>query len=47
MPVGLQLIGDYFAESTLLRAAAAYEEAVHFDPVPPAVRALTGAKGGE
>jgi aspartyl-tRNA(Asn)/glutamyl-tRNA(Gln) amidotransferase subunit A len=47
MPVGLQIIGDYFAESTLLRAAAAFEEAVHFEPVPPLVRALTGAKGGE
>ena len=47
MPMGLQLIGDYFAESTLLRAAAAFEEATHFEPVPPAVRALTGAKGGE
>ncbi|MDO8848739.1 MAG: Asp-tRNA(Asn)/Glu-tRNA(Gln) amidotransferase subunit GatA [Coriobacteriia bacterium] len=47
MPMGLQLIGDYFAESTLLRAAAAYEQAVHFDPVPPLVRSLVGAKGGE
>jgi aspartyl-tRNA(Asn)/glutamyl-tRNA(Gln) amidotransferase subunit A len=47
MPMGLQIIGDYFAESTLLRAAAAYEEATHFDPVPPLVRALTGTEGGE
>jgi aspartyl-tRNA(Asn)/glutamyl-tRNA(Gln) amidotransferase subunit A len=47
MPIGLQIIGDYFAESTLLRAAAAYEEAMAFEPVPPLVRALTGAKGGE
>jgi len=47
MPVGLQIIGDYFAEATLLRAAAAFEEATHFEPVPPLVRSLTGAKGGE
>jgi len=40
MPIGLQIIGDYFAESTVLRAAAAYEEAAGFDPVPPLVRAL-------
>lgn len=47
MPIGIQLIGDYFAESTLLRAAAAFEEATHFEPVPPLVQALSGAKGGE
>ncbi len=47
MPMGLQIIGDYFAESTLLRAAAAFEEATHFEPVPPLVRALTGTEGGE
>ncbi|MGB4441802.1 MAG: Asp-tRNA(Asn)/Glu-tRNA(Gln) amidotransferase subunit GatA [Coriobacteriia bacterium] len=47
MPMGLQIIGDYFAESTLLRAAAAFEEATQFEPVPPLVRALTGAEGGE
>lgn len=47
MPIGIQLIGDYFAESTLLRAAAAFEEATDFDPVPPGVRALGGVKGGE
>ena len=40
MPIGLQIIGDYFAEATLLRAAAAFEEATGFDPVPPLVRAL-------
>ena len=39
MPIGLQIIGDYFAEATLLRAAAAFEEATGFDPVPPLVRA--------
>jgi aspartyl-tRNA(Asn)/glutamyl-tRNA(Gln) amidotransferase subunit A len=37
MPIGLQIIGDYFAESTLLRAAAAFEEAAGFDLVPPLV----------
>jgi aspartyl-tRNA(Asn)/glutamyl-tRNA(Gln) amidotransferase subunit A len=40
MPLGLQIIGDYFAEATLLQAAAAYEEAVGFDPVPPLVKGL-------
>ena len=40
MPIGLQIIGDYFAESTLLRAAAAFEEATGFDPVPPIVGSL-------
>ncbi|MBN1192857.1 MAG: Asp-tRNA(Asn)/Glu-tRNA(Gln) amidotransferase subunit GatA [Coriobacteriia bacterium] len=47
MPMGLQIIGDYFAESTLLRAAAAFEEATCFEPVPPLVRRLTGDRGGE
>lgn len=47
MPMGLQIIGDYFAESTLLRAAAAFEEATGFDSVPPLVKALGVAKGGE
>lgn len=47
MPIGLQLIGDHFAETTLLRAAAAFEEATAFDTTPPLVRALTGAKDGE
>lgn len=35
LPVGLQIIGDHFAEATVLRAAAAVEEAVGFDPRPP------------
>jgi aspartyl-tRNA(Asn)/glutamyl-tRNA(Gln) amidotransferase subunit A len=47
MPIGLQIIGDYFAESTLLRAAAAFEEATAFESAPPLVRALPDAKGGE
>ncbi|MDP2234303.1 MAG: Asp-tRNA(Asn)/Glu-tRNA(Gln) amidotransferase subunit GatA [Actinomycetota bacterium] len=42
LPIGLQLIGDYFAEETLLRAAAAFEEAVGFDPTPPLVRETRG-----
>ena len=40
LPLGLQLIGDYFAEATMLRAAAAFEAAVAFDPTPPLVRGL-------
>ena len=40
LPLGLQIIGDYFAEATMLQAAAAYEAAVAFDPTPPIVRAL-------
>ena len=40
LPIGLQIIGDHFAESTVLRAAAAFEEATAFEPVPPLVRAL-------
>ncbi|MHB8740092.1 MAG: amidase family protein, partial [Coriobacteriia bacterium] len=40
MPLGLQIIGDHFADATVLRAAAAYESAIGFDPVPPLVRSL-------
>jgi aspartyl-tRNA(Asn)/glutamyl-tRNA(Gln) amidotransferase subunit A len=40
LPIGLQIIGDHFAEATILRAAAAYEEAVAFDPTPTVVREL-------
>jgi aspartyl-tRNA(Asn)/glutamyl-tRNA(Gln) amidotransferase subunit A len=40
LPVGVQLIGDYFAEEKILRAAAALEAAVEFDTTPPVVRAL-------
>lgn len=40
LPIGLQIIGDYFAEETILRAAAAFESAVEFDPIPPLVRGL-------
>ncbi|MBN2248335.1 MAG: Asp-tRNA(Asn)/Glu-tRNA(Gln) amidotransferase subunit GatA [Coriobacteriia bacterium] len=38
MPLGLQIIGDHFAETTVLRAAAAYEKALGFDTTPPLVR---------
>ena len=40
LPVGLQLIGDHFAESKILRAAAALEEVIGFDTKPPTVKAL-------
>ncbi len=40
LPVGVQLIGDYFAEEKILRAGAALEAAVEFDTTPPAVREL-------
>jgi aspartyl-tRNA(Asn)/glutamyl-tRNA(Gln) amidotransferase subunit A len=40
LPVGLQIIGDHFAERTVLRAAAAIEEAVAFDTTPTIVRGL-------
>jgi aspartyl-tRNA(Asn)/glutamyl-tRNA(Gln) amidotransferase subunit A len=42
LPIGLQIIGDYFAEATILRAAAAFEAAVEFDPTPPIVKSLKG-----
>ncbi|MDP2181196.1 MAG: Asp-tRNA(Asn)/Glu-tRNA(Gln) amidotransferase subunit GatA [Actinomycetota bacterium] len=42
MPIGLHIIANYFAEDTMFRAAAAYEAAVEFDPVPPLVRQLQG-----
>ena len=38
LPVGLQLMGAHFAESTLLRAAAAFEAVVGFDTTPPLAR---------
>ncbi len=40
LPVGLHIIGNYFAEATMLRAAAAFEAATGFDTTPPLVRAL-------
>ncbi len=38
LPVGLQLIGQQFAENTLFRAAHALEQAIGFDPVPERLR---------
>ena len=43
LPVGLQILGSHFAESTVLRAAAAFEESCRFDTTPPIVRELAGA----
>ena len=40
LPVGLQIMGDYFAEATILRAAAAFEARAGFDTTPPIVRQL-------
>jgi aspartyl-tRNA(Asn)/glutamyl-tRNA(Gln) amidotransferase subunit A len=40
LPVGVQLIGTHFAESTILRAAAALEREVGFDTTPTVVREL-------
>jgi aspartyl-tRNA(Asn)/glutamyl-tRNA(Gln) amidotransferase subunit A len=40
LPVGLQLMGAHFAESTLLRAAAAFEAEAGFDTTPPLARGL-------
>ncbi|TLM98422.1 MAG: Asp-tRNA(Asn)/Glu-tRNA(Gln) amidotransferase subunit GatA, partial [Actinobacteria bacterium] len=40
LPVGLQLLGTHFAESTVLQAAAALERELKFDTTPPTVRAL-------
>jgi aspartyl-tRNA(Asn)/glutamyl-tRNA(Gln) amidotransferase subunit A len=38
MPIGLQIIGDYFAESTVFRAAAAIERDLALDLRSPLVR---------
>jgi aspartyl-tRNA(Asn)/glutamyl-tRNA(Gln) amidotransferase subunit A len=43
LPVGLQILGSHFAEATVLRAAAAFEEACPFDTTPPIVRRLAGS----
>lgn len=45
LPVGLQLIGTHFAESTILRAAAAFEAEAKFDSTPTTVRALRQGAG--
>ena len=38
LPSGLQIIGPAFSENLLLRLAAAFEEAIGFDPVAPRLR---------
>jgi aspartyl-tRNA(Asn)/glutamyl-tRNA(Gln) amidotransferase subunit A len=38
MPVGLQLLGNYFAEGTLLHAAHALQQATDFHTLQPAAR---------
>ncbi len=43
LPVGLQILGSHFAESAVLRAAAAFEQSCGFDTTPPIVRELAGA----
>jgi len=35
MPIGLQIMTDFFAEETMFKAASAFEAAVEFDPTPP------------
>ena len=40
LPVGLQLMGPHWGESTLLRCAYAFEAATGFAPVPQLVRSL-------
>ncbi|HEY3318471.1 MAG TPA: Asp-tRNA(Asn)/Glu-tRNA(Gln) amidotransferase subunit GatA [Coriobacteriia bacterium] len=40
LPVGLQILGTHWGESTILRAAAAFEAARPFDTTPPVVRQL-------
>ena len=37
--MGLQLVGPAFSENRILSAAHALEQAIGFDPVPPALRA--------
>jgi aspartyl-tRNA(Asn)/glutamyl-tRNA(Gln) amidotransferase subunit A len=38
LPVGLQLVGPAFSENRILSASHALEQAIGFDPVPPAMR---------
>jgi len=39
LPMGLQIIGDHFAEAKVLRAAAALERDLNLDMRSPLVRA--------
>ncbi len=41
LPVGFQLVGPVFSENRILAAAHAVEQAVGFDPVPPALREVS------
>jgi aspartyl-tRNA(Asn)/glutamyl-tRNA(Gln) amidotransferase subunit A len=41
LPVGFQLIGPVFSENRILEAAHAVEQAVGFEPVPPALREVS------
>jgi aspartyl-tRNA(Asn)/glutamyl-tRNA(Gln) amidotransferase subunit A len=40
LPVGLQIIGRHFAESTILRVAQSVEDITAFDAVPPLVKGI-------
>ncbi len=44
MPVGLQLIGNYFAEGTLLHAAHAFQQATDWHARSPSPRS-SSARG--
>ena len=46
LPVGLQLIGNYFAEGALLHAAHAFQQATDFHLRRPVAALRTGAHGG-
>jgi aspartyl-tRNA(Asn)/glutamyl-tRNA(Gln) amidotransferase subunit A len=43
LPIGLQLIGDYFRESTIFRAAAALERDLALDARSPLITGTTGS----
>ena len=45
LPVGLQIMGPHFAESTILRVAHAVEVASGADTTPPLVESLGEARG--
>jgi aspartyl-tRNA(Asn)/glutamyl-tRNA(Gln) amidotransferase subunit A len=45
LPVGLQIMGPHFAESTILRVAHAVEASSGFDPVPLLVQGLADERG--
>jgi len=45
LPVGLQIMGTHFAESTILRVAHAVEVATGFESIPPMVQRLGERRG--